>query len=356
MNGIDCIKFGDEPPQENSPLTNAMAFLLAVILMAFVFLTSGCAAHAITEHDEPPEPTPLVDDDLRDSESAASSIPLRVSAPASIVATVHELLGDAGTLTLNGAARQIVRDDLTVTLPPATLAEFALASDGGTIAFAKPLPTVTAKLFAGIKVSPSLTKIVLNADDTATAHVRSLLGTHKRTFPLTWETDSESEGEDADGSGQAAVVDKPEVWAYATSGCAPCTAAKRELAEAKDLPFVVRWRDDRPACVTGGFPSFWWHRSESKPREEDSQNTRVKNGWPGVKGLLEIWKANRDVNRYRRDRTVSWSINGNFRPSRQVLIAHLLHDGIHCGRHDGKWLDSLTTEQLLLVHDLDHGS
>jgi len=165
--------------------------LLFLLLELLALLIAGCAAHAIADNEDKsePEPAPIVDDGQPAPDSAGSSVPLKVSAPASVVATIFEALGDSGTLTLTGEARKIVRDDVTLNLPTETKADYSLTDEGGTITFAKPLPTVTAKIFAGIKVSPSLTKIELNSDDTMTAHVKSLFGTHKRTFPLGWQTE-----------------------------------------------------------------------------------------------------------------------------------------------------------------------
>ena len=266
---------------------NARLLWLKIAAALASLLASGCVASVPVE---PPEPTPIVDDGPISPDSTGES--LRLSAPASIVATVHEMLGDNGTITLSGEARKIVRDDITINVSNATSAAYSLTNEGGTITFAKPFPTVTAKLFAGIKVSPSLVKVVLNSDDTATAHVKSILGTHKRTFPLTWEATDE------DAGAAAATNDKPVVLAYSTAGCAPCAAAKKAFAEATDLPFRVEWKDNAPAWVTS-YPAFHW--------EVAKDDWRQRQQWDGLEKFVEMWRASRGQKKFSRTAAASAS-------------------------------------------------
>lgn len=264
-----------------------MKFVQLISLL--LLIAAGCAARCPANSDvdpvEPPEPTPIVDDGLTSPASTGES--LRLSAPASIVAMIHELLGDKGTLSLNAETRKIVRDDVTVTIPSETSATYLLGGEGGTITFAKPWPTVTAKLFAGIKVSPSLVKIVLNADDTVTAHVKSIIGTHKRTFPIGWESETE---------GTAAANELPVVFAYSAAGCPPCAKAKKDFEdEAKSLPFVVEWRTDPPTWMPESRPAFWWHVKDEKPTQADVANTRRRNGYSTLKDFIDVWKASRNA-------------------------------------------------------------
>lgn len=48
-----------------------------------------------------------------------------------------------------------------------------------------------------------------------------------------------------------------------------------------------------------------------------------------------------------------WTVDGYSRPNRQFLISHLL-SGQHAGKFSRPWLDSLSYEELLSLHDDDH--
>ena len=249
-------------------MSNNLLLLLRIAGVALSICAGGCVARVPAE--EKHEPGEHIVEPSRTPDATFT-----MNAPERIVEIIHDILGDNGALQLNTKQHKLTHDDLTVTLPDETHANYELTPDGGTITFEKPEPIVTAKLFAGIKVSPSLEKIVLNADDTATAHVRSLFGTHKRTFPLGWETEAET---------TAALSELPVVFAYSFEGCKPCEDAKRAFSSATDIPFRVEWKKEVPAWVVS-YPTFHWQVAGDEWRYRDR--------WDGLEKFVEMWKASR---------------------------------------------------------------
>lgn len=49
-----------------------------------------------------------------------------------------------------------------------------------------------------------------------------------------------------------------------------------------------------------------------------------------------------------------WSVNGDWTPSKAELVRHLLADGMHKGKFTQAYLDGLSREELLSLHDDDH--
>lgn len=49
-----------------------------------------------------------------------------------------------------------------------------------------------------------------------------------------------------------------------------------------------------------------------------------------------------------------WSIEGDWNPSRNKVISHLLNSSNHSGKYSLSYLNSLTLEQLKTLHDSDH--
>lgn len=163
----------------------------------------------------------------------------------------------------------------------------------------------------------------------------------------------------------------PEVIVYWNPIEQTSREAKRELDESTNLPFRVRWKTAAPKWVTE-FPAFHWSISNTDWRSCDN--------WNGVESFVALWKnsfpqskanaaqtkvsaARNSFQKAPPDRSqvgarsvAHWSINGDFTPSRSVLLSHLMHDGIHRGQHDKSMLESLTTEQLRGLHDRDHGN
>jgi len=203
---------------------------------------------------------------------------IAVSASPDAFAEIAGWLGTSNTITVANATT-IEQDAVTVNVPAGAKVSYQFADDLGTFTFAKPLPSVTAKVL-GWKVSPALSVVTLRPSGDGSA--KTSLGTYR----FKWLAE--------DDAGSAATPSElPEVFAYSMVGCQPCVVARRELAAATDLPFRVVWRDEAaPAWLTSR-PAFWWHVSGQQPTQADVANTRQTTGWSGVKDFSQRWKATR---------------------------------------------------------------
>jgi hypothetical protein len=340
----------------------ARVFLAVVETLCALTLT-GCMVvpQSIEDVDDDISPSPIVLPDP-DSLSQPQTLPsITVAASADAFTELRGWLGEANTITV-GKAMKVTRPDVTLNIPAGANVSYAFDDSAGTFQFTKPLPTVTASVL-GFRVSPTLSQVVLTPDGSGVAST----GLGRRGFR--WLAD--------ESSGVAASESKPQVWAYSQPNCPPCIAAKKEFEEVADLPFEVVWRDDPPTWLESR-PAFWWHVSGDEPSQADVNNTRQQTGWKGLKDFLGRWKNSRQpTNSMRAGRPASrpfaqpdrssigsrsvaiWSIDGDFTPSRSVLLSHLTNDGIHRGQHDRDMLESLTTEHCggcttatILVDDL----
>jgi len=321
--------------------------LLELAATILSLLLGGCvsATTPIVEDDTQPVPVPI------DVPPGSVS----VSASPDAFAAIHEWLGDENTITV-GKPLTVNRPEVVLNVPAGANVSYSITDEAGVFQFAKPLPTVKAKVL-GFSVSPSLSQVTLKPDGSGVAST----GLGRYRFQWLAEEDA----------GTPAAQDLPEVWAYSQVNCPPCNVAKKELAEATDLPFRVVWKEDAPSWLSSR-PAFWWHTSASQPSQSDVANTRQSQGWSGIKKFRATWEASRQPKKFERasvshpfarpdpssigSRSVAkWSINGDFTPSRSVLLSHLANDGIHRGQHDSDWLNSLSTEQLRWLHDRDHG-
>lgn len=86
--------------------------------------------------------------------------------------------------------------------------------------------------------------------------------------------------------GSPVVEARPIVFGYTQPNCPPCEVAKREIAQAADLPFRVDWSRAPPDFVSQ-FPTFHWEASPGSWRQ--------RQGWDGVEGLRQIWSRSRGV-------------------------------------------------------------
>ena len=206
-----------------------------------------------------------------------------VSASPDAFASIAAWLGASNTITVK-SAMAIEQEAVTVNVPAGATVSYQFSEELGTFTFAKPLPSVTAKVL-GWKVSPSLSVVTLRPSGDGSA--KTSLGTYR----FKWLAD--------DDAGSAATPSElPEVWAYSQPGCPPCVRARLELAAEKDLPFRIVWRDEAaPAWLTSR-PAFWWHTTGQQPSQADVANTRQVTGWNGVKDFSERWKASRAVSSY----------------------------------------------------------
>jgi hypothetical protein len=243
-------------------------------------LIAGCMSPVITDDDGGDE-TDLVKPDPLLGEAFPT---VAVSASPDAFAEISGWLGKSNTITVANATT-IDRDAVTVNVPAGATVSYQFSEELGTFTFAKPLPSVTAKVL-GWKVSPSLSVVTLRPSGDGSA--KTSLGTYR----FKWLAED-------DDAGSAAADEKlPEVWCYSQPGCPPCVRARLELAAEKDLPFRIVWKDDAaPAWLTSR-PAFWWHVSGQQPNQADVKNTRQVTGWNGVKDFSARWKASRAVSSY----------------------------------------------------------
>jgi len=329
----------------------------------FAIFLSGCVqTHRINQ----PEPEPVVEDVT--PEPAPEPKPLEapalsVSAPATMVASIHELFGDSGTITIKRPKPLVVdKGDTKLTFGTETTLDFTLTEDGGHLTFAQPMPVITARIWGPVKAQPWLKDIQLNADDSATVTAHSsVYGDKKRTFDLKWREE-----------GSSSASDLPVVELFCIPNCPPCALAEsqlNQLAADGKLPFQVIHATGRTKYPTaGGYPHLEWQGS-SQPYYYPPANSN--GGWPGAEAFIRIWQGTQsppaaasslkksaplDRSSIGSRSVAIWRIDGDNTPSRSTLLSHLLNDGIHRGRYTRQFLESLTTEQLRFLHDRDHGS
>lgn len=319
---------------------------MKIILVIFSLSLIGCISPMPVEDE-------VISDVVLPDDGSAPSIAVTASPDA--FASIAAWLGKSNTITIKEATA-IEQEAVTVNVPAGATVSYKFTDDLGTFTFAKPLPTVKASVL-GFKVSPSLSVVTLKPDGSGVAATG--LGKYK----FRWLADETA----------AAANELPEVWCYSQPGCPPCVRARLELAAEKDLPFKVVWKDEAAPKWLESRPAFWWHMSKDQPSQADVNNTRQATGWNGIRDFIERWKNSRSPKKFQRSfqsgqagasarpdhsigsRSVAhWSINGDFTPSRSTLITHLGWEGIHRGRHDPIWLETLTTEQLRWLHDRDH--
>lgn len=262
----------------------SLVFAGVVLALVAAATLSGCARRHVQADDDTDcivDPTSL---EPRPDPISTPILPeLTFSASESAVDAIHQILGDEGDLPPTKPLPVRVGGGYTVTIPVGVSLHYKLEDGVYRFTLRDPKPDVSGGLFG--LLAPRVAAVRLNPDNSAVASINHRAGTTEREFHVSWS------GRESG----AATESLPEVWAYSQSGCPPCATAKKALdAEADKLPFKVVWQSgERPACVTGSYPAFWYHVRDDKPRCDDSQNTRVKNGWPGLKPFIENWKANR---------------------------------------------------------------
>jgi thiol-disulfide isomerase/thioredoxin len=249
------------------------------LTLLFVFVgVSGCISPAeppddTTEKNPPPPPVIVSPDDSPE----VRDITLAVSAEDSLVATLYELLGDAGSLTIDPSAPIVVRrPEATLTIAPGTRLDYELGPSGGSITFADPRPTVSVKKW-GLKLSPRLARLDLSTDNTGTAHVQSGPLKFARRFSLGWaETDSA-------GNPPAIATAQPVVRMFTATWCGPCRSAHAAIdAAASTLPFRVEYVPE-PHPFPARLPYFEW--------VDQSGNRWGIEGWPGLDSLVRRWRV-----------------------------------------------------------------
>ena len=258
--------------QQRRAIVSAFLWLAALLAIMILAATGGCMEPA--EKQTEPGPAPITD---TDTETPAEPLSMKVEADASLIATLHEMLGDGGRLVIDPDRAIVVkRPAATLTIKPGTEVRYELAASRGTITFSKPRPKIEAKVW-GLRISPELAKVELSPDNTGTAHVDTGPVTIKRRFSLAWE--------DAAGI-DPATDNRPVVRMYSADACLHCDLAKTALAGAA-LPFRVEeyktTGGEVPAWVEA-FPTFHWDAGDE---------WRQSVGWPGLDAFVDVWKRSR---------------------------------------------------------------
>ena len=247
-----------------------------------LLLLAGCLEQPAPKPIEPEPPKP-VEPIPTPTPDPINDAPLTVAMPASLLATLNELLGDRGSITFTPAAPvKIVRSDVSLTLPVGMSCEFTLTADRGLLTFKEPRPQVEAKAI-GLKLTPHLTKVELLPDNTGIATVQGTLYTKRQRFDLRPLGEPETVQDNT-----SAITVRPVVTFYTAPWCKHCEHAKTDLHAAQAaglLPFDLKeetmtfpeWLFDDPK---NGLPLLYWS-AEGKWWKYV--------GWSGLDNFLKSW-------------------------------------------------------------------
>lgn len=309
---------------------------LSVILLALAVVVSGCIAPADPEPPPNPRPDPVIVSPPDDE--PARDLTLEVSAEASLVATLYELLGDSGTLTVNPAAPIVLRrPEATLTISPGSRLSYELSPTGGAIRFTEPRPTVSVRKW-GLKLSPRLARLDLSADNTGTAHVESGPIKFSKRFSLSWD--------ETDPAGQS--IDPPPlpvVRMFSATWCGPCQAAHQALDRASaagELPFRIEYVPE-PHPFPASLPYFEW-------RDIHGERFGIQ-GWNGLEELVRRWRLTEATADGQAAAWPRWSFPGS---SRGDLIDHLKTHPNHRSTFSSASLDGLSFDDLVDLHSRHH--
>lgn len=296
------------------------ALLLIVLAMA------GCLSGG---SESPPEPRPEPVAPITEP----GDLSLEVSAEASLVATLRELLGDEGEVVLNPSSPIVVkRPSVELTIRPGSSLRYALDDSGGSLVFADPKPTVSAKVW-GLRVSPRLARLDLTADNTGTAHVEAGPVKLSRRFSLAW----------ADEDTAGAAVDLPSVRMYTADWCGPCRDALAVL-DSSELPFAVEYIPEPHPGWVRSLPQFEWTAADGQRWGHT--------GWSGLDDLVGRWRNTRG-----RQASASsgpeWTFPGS---TRADLLAHLRTHSNHAAAFAGSALEGLSFAELVRLHSHHHNT
>jgi hypothetical protein len=314
----------------------AVSQILLWALVLFVVFCGGCIPHKPQTPAPEPTPKPVIVAPIVDD--TPDALTLKVSAESSLVATLHEIIGSGGSVTLNPEQPIVVsRPEATLTIKPGTQLNYTMTADGGSFTFSEPRPRVTAKVW-GLRVSPELTRLELSADNTGTAHVQSGPIKLQRRFALNWEQPS-----GATETEQPATT-RPVVTIYTTDGCRYCDMAKAELRNVDQ--FELREIHTRSGKVPGwvtSYPTLHW---------QVQNGWRQSVGWVSGAAFVETWQRSQAMEsaNYQGRSSTQWTFPGS---TRNELIAHL-QQGEHSGKFTRQQLDAMTFNELQQLHADDH--
>lgn len=136
---------------------------------------------------------------------------------------------------------------------------------------------------------------------------------------------------------------------FTASYCGPCQNYKNsgKPAELKAAGYPLTYIDTQrnSSFYSGSIPKFWLCKDKEKVHE-----------WPA--GAVDPSTILAKIRELKGQKPAS---SGNFfgrkgtsHESRETLIAHLLSDGIHQGRHTKASLESLSDSELVELHDSEH--
>ena len=266
---------------------NNVKRLMRAAGFSLALLAGGCIAHASPDENE--DGGQVVVDPVPLPEQPGTSVSFEMSREQ--FGRFAGWLGHNNTLTIEKAVN-VTQEGTTLDAKAGTTFHYEMGTNYGKFEFDKPYPTIKTNVLSRLIGGVALHEVLLNADGSGVA------ATGVGKFGIRWLPDEESES-------VAAVEEKlPIVYAYSTAGCPPCAAAKREFAEAKDLPFRVEWSDKHPSWVTA-YPTFHWEASKGDWRQRAQ--------YDGVDKFVAMWRLSREG-------------------KKQAVQYHAGHDCPSCGR------------------------
>lgn len=244
----------------------------------------------------------LPDDFSNESDTDVGAAPNVMAAAPGLLATLNQTLGEEGSIVLNPTRPvTITKDGTKITYGPGTTILYATTTDAAILTFTKPFPKIDTKVL-GLRVSPELTQLRLNADNSGTAFTRSSgINLPPKTFRLTWDeaavlssavcncgcgkTDctcarcnqSADVGNKAASQSARGPVTRPRVTLYTAADdwtCLPCDAesARRAAVDMDAKPYridIVKTDGTPQTHIEGkgrwtisGVPAYVWIDSE----------------------------------------------------------------------------------------------
>ena len=239
---------------------NNLKLLLRAAGFAASLVFVGCVAR-VPADDVIVEPVPL-------PEQAGTSVSFEMSQEQ--FGRIAGWLGHNNTLTIEKPVN-VTQEGTTLDAKAGTRFSYEMGENFGKFEFDRPYPTIKTNVLSRLIGGVALHEVLLNADGSGVA------STGVGKFGIRWLPD--------DAESVAAKEELPIVYAYSTAGCPPCSAAKREFADAKDLPFRIEWLDKHPSWVAA-YPTFHWEAAKGDWRQRAQ--------YDGVDKFTAMWRLSRE--------------------------------------------------------------